>query len=116
MWAKSIFCGNLFLFRARSLSEAKSFPEDSCRETGLGSCRRALDLWLLCQWHRYTEARCHRLRCRLLPEEVITLLSSTSFVGSVTEKNSIYHDQTAHYVLALLLDLDVPSILDPSTA
>ena len=43
--------------------------------------RWALDLQLLCRWHSYTEARCHRLRCWLRPEQVIALLGGTLFVG-----------------------------------
>ena len=77
----------------------------------LASHRGALDLRLLCRWHRYTEARCHQPRCRLRPEEVITLLGCASFVGCVTAKFSAELDRVALYALQLLLDLDVTSIL-----
>ena len=70
---------------------------------------------------RYTEARCHRFRCRLSPEEVITLLGCTSFVGGVSATFSAELDRAALNALQLLLDLVVASIfgqlcLDASTA
>ena len=76
----------------------------------LASHRGALDLRLLCRWHRYTEARCHQPRCRLRPKEVITLLGCASFVGCVTAKFSAELDRVALYVPRLLHDFDVPSI------
>ena len=54
-----------------------------------------------------TEAQGHRLRCRLQPEEVITLLCCASFVCCVTAKFSAELDRVALYVPQLLLDLDV---------
>ena len=58
----------------------------------------------------YTEARCHRLRCRLRPEEVITLLCGTSFLGFVTAKSSAELDRAALCAPQLLLDLVVAGI------
>ena len=77
---------------------------------GLASRRRALGLRFLCRWRRYTEARFHWVRCRLLPEGIITLLCGTSFVGCVSAIFSAELDRVALYILQLLLDLDVSII------
>ena len=60
---------------------------------------------------RYTEARCYRLRCRLLLEEVITLLGGTSSFGFVTAKTSAELDRAAALcTFQPLLDLVVANI------
>ena len=57
-------------------------------------------------------ARCYWFRCRLRPEEVITLLGGTSSVGCFTAKFSAEFDRVAAlHALQLLLDRHVLIIL-----